>query len=109
MSTTETLQISTRVAIGAGSLVQFTGGGAVWFDAAGTEHRLPIRGTWLVAEVVRRGKRIWLDVIEQDHKLGSGARRVVLVSGRAYRRHGLLWRPYKVRRVKQPTGGGGEA
>jgi hypothetical protein len=92
---------SPRVTITVGSLVRFGGGGPVWTDQDGQEHRLPLRGRWRVADIIRRGQRVWLEVVEQDPAAGAGARRTVLVAGRGYKRHGLLWRPYKVRKLKR--------
>jgi hypothetical protein len=84
-------QLSPRVRIQRGSRVRFCGGGPRYGD-----HRLTLPGLFHVREVFQAGQRIYLEV----HGLTSvGGTYTVLVSGRAYRRHGLLWRPYKCRRA----------
>lgn len=84
-------QLSPRVRIQPGSRVRFRGGGPCY-----GAHRLTLPGVFHVREVFQAGQRFYLEV---DGLTAVGGRYTVLVAGRPYRRHGLLWRPYKVKRA----------
>jgi len=81
-----------RVSIRRGSIVRFHGGGPV-----SSNGRMTLPGRFRVREIRRRGRRVWLDVIGLSRRSGEFT---VFVAGRAYRKLGLLWRPYKVRRAR---------
>ena len=108
MSTTvDRFAISPRVSVGRGDLVRFTSGGPSWRGRDGERQRLTLRGTWRVVRIIRRGRRVWLDVIALT-ALGPGERRIAFVSGRSYRRPGcehVLIRPYRVKRARRREAG----
>lgn len=80
-----------RVPLAAGTRVRFCGGGPIY---RGSRFTLP--GLFRVQAVYRSGSRVFLEVQGLDR---VGGTYIVLVAGRSYRRFGVLWRPYKVRRA----------
>ncbi len=54
-------------------------------------------GTFRVAEVYQARTRTYLEIVGQDK---TGGTFTIYVAGKPYRRHGLKWKPYKIRRAK---------
>ena len=84
-------QLSPRILIQRRQRIRFCGCGPI----AG-KSRLTLPGLFSVRDIYRSGKRIFLEVTGLT---GVSGTYTVLVDGPAYRRIGVLWRPYKVRRV----------
>ena len=96
LKTVEEWRASARVVIRSGDRVRFSGFGPVW---EGGGARLP--GTFCVRSIKRRGDRVWLEAN------GPCGCYLVFVAGPSYRRPDLpevLWRPYKVKRLKRGVG-----
>jgi hypothetical protein len=87
MKELESWQLSPRVLIEYGSHVRFV--------ASGENYSLP--GNFEVRRILGKGQRVWLEVWGLTR---TGGFYTVFVSGRAYERHGVMWRPYGVKRVK---------
>ena len=92
-------QLSSRRTLEIGDRLRFAGGGPTYRGDDGEQHRIPLRGVFVLRAVLHRGRRTWLEVRETDRHGRLGAVRTVYVAGRAYRRAGLLIRPYRVRPV----------
>ncbi len=90
-------RVSPRVAIRPGSRVEFRGGGPEYETPDGPR-RMRLPGVFVVRGIYGRGKRVWLEA-----GCECGVYRV-FVAGRAYRNPaipGVLWKPYKVRRMRR--------
>lgn len=75
-------------------------GSAICLIGGGGELGYRLRGPFRAKGIWQHYKRIYLDVYgigaSKSHTTGWYT---VFVSGKPYRRHGILWKPYKVKRI----------
>lgn len=92
----ERWKLSPRVTIEPGTVVRFSGGPEYLGDD-GKPHRITLAGAFRVRRIFQRGRSasVFLEVAGMDHTAGTFT---VFVSGRSYRRAGVLWKPYRVKR-----------
>ena len=93
-------RISPRITLESGSRFRLSGG-PIYIGDDKREHQIRQRGTFEVREIISRGKRIWIEGVEIGVKGIRGATRMFFVQDRSYQKLGILWRPYKVRRVRK--------
>lgn len=88
-------RVSPRVVLRHGDRFRLRGG-PVFVDAEGQPHVLRMPGTFRFLRAYRKGQRVWIECIGER----TGQWSTLFVSGRAYRRHGLIHKPFKVNRVR---------
>ena len=89
-------RISTRTVLRPGDRFRLIGG-PVYTGDDGKEHRMRLAGVFTLIRVIRKGRRIWLDCFGEEQ---NGGHHVVFVSGRSYRRHGILFQPFKIKKLR---------
>ena len=92
LKSVDEFQLSPRITLKPGDRVRLTGGGG---DIG---ERLP--GNWRIVSILKRGKRrTYFNVTNYTYHKGKGGLYTVFVDGPPYRRLGIMWRPYGVKRV----------
>ncbi len=92
------LRISKRTTIRKGDVVKLRKG-PFYRTTSGDEVLLSLRGSFVVVGVLQsfRGASHFLEVVGLDDRAGTFT---VLVSGKTSKREGVVWRPFKVRKVR---------